>query len=245
MKRLLCLSWAGAAALMLGGCMTGPLQENPILLKGPPPTCGNPVFVPFLAYHDVYGSLFEKVLSILTDFNFDIDFSNRYSGEIQTFPVTSPGIGQPWKGGSPDFYHRLLATCQSMRHRALVKIEPARDGGYWVSVQVLNELDSLAAPTKAVASAVAFRSDISVERQFEVVGPGAYETNWIPVGHDVLMEQAILDRIAHINLAPPPPSKSWFAWFSSKEPAPTPTPAPLLTPAPAPAPAAAPAVPAR
>jgi hypothetical protein len=167
------------------------------------------VFVPFGPNSHVYGVLFEKVLDVVTDFNFEVAYTNRYDGRIESFPTTAPGIGQPWKPGSPDFYQRALATFQSIRHRIVVQIQTAPDGGYFVEVLVLKELEDLSRPIRAAASAVVLRGDVTVERQYEVVEAGIYETAWIPIGRDAKLEQIILERIAHIDLTTE--RKSWLA----------------------------------
>jgi len=208
MKRLFGLSGAVAAALFVGGCMSGPLRENPLVFQ-PRAVCENPSFVPLGQDPRVYGILFERVMNVVTDFGFEIAYNNRYDGRIETQPMTSPGIGQPWKPGSPDVYQRLLATFQSIRHRAIVLIQPARDGGYFVEVRVLKELEDLARPLRAAASAVTFRGDTTVERQYEVIDSAVYETTWIPIGRDVKLEQEILERIARIDITKPD-RKLWF-----------------------------------
>ena len=197
------MAWAGTATLLFSGCMSGPMFENPILFRANAAPCDNPIFVPLGPNPHVYGVLFEKVYTVVTDFNFEVAYSNRYDGRIESFPTTSPGIGQPWKPGSPDFYHRLLATFQSIRHRAIVVIEPARDGGYFIDVQVLKELEDLPRPIRAAASSVTFRNDISLERQSEVVEAEVLESAWIPIGRDAKMEQQILERIARIDTSKP------------------------------------------
>ncbi len=210
MRRFLCLAWAGTASLLLGGCMTGPLQENPLLMRADAAPCDNPIFVPLGPNPRVYNVLFEKVLEVVTDYNFEIAYSNRYDGRIETFPITAPGVGQPWKPGSPDLYQRFLATFQSIRHRAIVLISPARDGGYFIEVQVLKELEDVPRPIRSSAAAVAFRGDATVDRQYEVIDAAVYDTSWIPLGHDTKMEQVLLGRIARLDMTTCE-KKSWFA----------------------------------
>src|SRR3954451_13943543 len=99
-----------SVAVLLGGCASGPLLENPLTLS--PARVGpteNPVYVPHGPL--AYACVFEKVYDILQDY-WDIGYANRYDGRIETLPRIAPGLEQPWKPGSPDFYQRLLAFCQ-------------------------------------------------------------------------------------------------------------------------------------
>ncbi len=193
-----------AAMLPLAGagCVSGPMLDNPLLLQPVKPQ-DNPLYVAGNPAPQTYGLLFEKVLDVLDDY-FEVAYSNRYEGRIETFPRVSPGIGQPWKGGSPDPYQRFLATLQSMRNCAIVLIKPANGGGYFVDVQVYRELEDLAQPLKASTSSAVFRYDLGVERQFEVIDQVTFDAIWIPKGRDVAFEQEILCRLAHAKLPCPP-----------------------------------------
>ncbi len=182
-------------ALIGSGCVSGPMQENPVLIRpNKPSSVDNPVYLPLGP--NSYGAVFEKVQDVLDDY-FEIAYTNRYNGEIETFPRVAPGLGEMWKGGSPDLYQRLLATLQSMRNRAVVRIFPADDGGYFVSVMVYRELEDLAQPIKSNTSSAVFRNDNGLERQFEIIDATTYDAIWIPKGRDLCMEQEILDRLAH------------------------------------------------
>ncbi len=199
MGRVKRLTWAAAAALLLGGCATGPLQENPLpLLAAPAVPQENPLWIP--PGPQDYGAVFEYTLTVLSDY-FEIDpiRTSRFAAQIETLPVIAPGLEQPWKPGSPDFYQRLLATLQSIRHRAIVHIIPQPDGGYKIDVKVFKELEDVPNPTRATAGAAIFRSDNTLERQFEVVEQGSFEPSWIPIGRDLKLEQVILDRLAHFD----------------------------------------------
>jgi hypothetical protein len=126
---------------------------------------------------------------------FEIADYNRYDGRIETFPRIAPGLEQPWKPGSPDFDQRLYASLQTVRHRAVVLIQPAQNGGFFIHVTVFKELEDLPRPTRATAGAALFRSDPTVERQNEVIDPTRLEGGWIPIGRDTQLEQVILQRI--------------------------------------------------
>jgi hypothetical protein len=192
------MTWGPAIFLLAGCCATGPLQENPVFLHPDTTTCtSNPVYLPYGP--KMYNMVFERVLDIVDDY-FEIAYSARDDGRIETFPRIAPGLGQPWKPGSPDFYQRLYATLQTIRHRAIVLIVPAREGGYTVDVKVYKELEDLAVPLRATAGGAIFRSDNQVERQYEVVDPSVFESTWIPIGRDEKLEQAILQRLATMSL---------------------------------------------
>jgi hypothetical protein len=182
----------GACALLLGGCASVPPLDNPVLLRPAPEAVENPVFLP--QGPASYGLVFEKVLSVVSEY-FEIRYSNRYDGQILTFPRTAPGFGEPWKPGSPACDERLLATLQSIRNRAEVRIDAAADGGFFVQVVVYKELEDVPQPIRATAGAAIFRGDNTVERQFEVIDPTVFESAWIPLGRNASLEQAILQRL--------------------------------------------------
>ena len=186
-----------AAAILTAGCSTGPLQENPVLIR--PDLVvpqENPLYIP--QGPGAYPRVFEKVLDVVDDI-WEIAYTNRYEGRIETQPSIAPGIEQPWKPGSPDFYQRLLAYLQTIRHRCIVLITTADDGGYFIDVKVLKELEDLPAPMRATAGAASFRMNSTIERQFEVIEQPVFESNWIPIGRDFKLEQVILERLAHCN----------------------------------------------
>ncbi len=183
--------------LLCGGCMTGPLLDNPVRVQPvAEATCNNPAYIPLGP--SAYGMVFEHVLDVVDDY-FEISYANRYDGRIETFPMTAPGLEQPWKPGSPDFPQRLLATFQSIRHRAVVTIKAAEDGGYFVDVKVFKELEDLSRPTQALAGAAIFRSAPTVERQYEVIDAAVTTSNWIPIGRDVKLEQVLLKCLEKVD----------------------------------------------
>ena len=189
------LTAAGTASVLAWapGCVTLPnTSGTPLQSLEPQTAIENPLWLP--SGPNAYGAIFEKVEDIMTEY-FDIRYSNRYDGRIDTYPRVAPGFEQPWKSGSPDFYGRLHATLQSIRHRGEVQIETAKDGGFFVKVVIYKELEDLARPIRSTDGAAAFRTDLTVERQFEVIEPFIFETTWIPMGRDTKIEQVILARL--------------------------------------------------
>jgi hypothetical protein len=195
-RKLITASIAFLAA-SLAGCATVSVLDNPMFIRPDPAvSVDNPVWVPSLGIDgDAYAKVFEKTLEILGDY-FEISYSNRYDGSIETFPSIAPGFERFFKPGSPDCYQRLEATLQTIRHRAQVFIQPAEDGGFFIKVIVYKELLDTPYPVRLLTGAAAFRPTTDVERQFEVIDPSVFEPNsWVPHGRDAELEQLILQRL--------------------------------------------------
>lgn len=197
MGRTLSLGGLALTTAFLGGCCTflgsGPLTENPAIVR--PDPCvkvDNPVYVPQGPWY--YNTVFDKVIDIVDDY-FDVASTNRYAGTVRTFPRIAPGLEQPWKTGNPALYDRLLASLQSIRNRADIRIEPAKDGGYFLEVIVYKELEDVSSPVRAMSASAIFQTTSTVERQFEVIDPSVFEMNWVPIGRNTALEQLILQRI--------------------------------------------------
>jgi hypothetical protein len=146
-----------------------------------------------------YAEVYERALDALDDY-FNIVPSSRYSGVIQTYPRVAPGYEQPWKPSTLSSRERWLATFQSIRHTATVRILAGERGGFRVNVEVYKELEDLPRPILAASTAAVFRDAASVNRQAEVIGgPTSVEPQWIPAGpyphRDYAFEQAILRKI--------------------------------------------------
>jgi hypothetical protein len=198
MWRKLMAAWTGVLSALAAGCMSASILDIPALVRPDPAiTVQNPVWVPSLGIDgDAYASVFEKTLDILADY-FEISYSNRYDGSIETFPSIAPGFERFFKPGSPDCYQRLEATLQTIRHRAQVFIQPAEDGGFFIKVIVYKELLDTPYPVRVLSGAAAFQPRTTdVERQFEVIDLTVFEpSSWVPHGRDSELEQLILQRL--------------------------------------------------
>lgn len=193
MARTLVRAWTAALLLLAGGCATGPILDNPSLLRpAAAAPVENPVYIPLGP--PAYNTVYEKALDLLVKY-FPIEYENRYGGFIRTFPTTEPGLERYVVPGSPGLRERALATLQSIRHFAVVKIQPADDGGFWVDVKVYRELEDVPQPSHVTAGAAIFRNDNNVDRQFEVLEPSSGASGWIPIGEDKPLEQAILQQL--------------------------------------------------
>ena len=191
------------AALAVGwgaGCQTteqltatAPPAPPPAEVRAASEDDQNPVYLPLGPLS--YGPVFEAILTVLHDYGFEIAEANRYDGRVETLPRVAPGLGLFLKPGSPDLYDRLLATTQTYRHRVTVIVNPATNDGYFVEVIARKELEDLARPVRATVGSANFRSNPTVERQFEVIDATFFEAGWIFRGRDVPLEQELIRRL--------------------------------------------------
>lgn len=182
-------------SLGLTGCAAVPPVDNPGLVRPNVEDVENPLLVePGLPTPDGYSAVYDRTLDALDDY-FEVKPGSRYSGVIETLPRSAPGYEQAWKPGSPDARERLLATFQSIRHYAVVRIAAGERGGFRVYVEVYKELEDVWRPTTAAAGAASFRETPTVDRRIEAIGTVALANNWIPVGRDPAFEEAILRKI--------------------------------------------------
>jgi hypothetical protein len=191
----------GVLLATLAGCTSlGPNMREPPMIIPAGATIdedANPVYIPLPLSPFSYGRLFETLLHVLHDYDFEIAQSNRYDGRIECIPRTAPGLIEIFRPGSPDLYDRLLQTMQSYRHRVTIVVQTAAPpaGGYFVEVIVRKELEDLPRPIRASIGAATFRTQNNVDRQFQVVDPMFFDSAWIFRGRDVPLEQELIRRI--------------------------------------------------
>jgi hypothetical protein len=190
-----------AGALGLAGCATTPPLDNPYLVQPGQITGDTAIMtVPGQPTPDGYAEVYDRVLDALDDY-FVVKPASRYSGVIETYPRTAPGWEQPWKASTPDTRERMLATLQSMRQYAVVRIWAGEQGGYKVYVEVYKELEDIPYPL-ASRGGPAFRDAATADRRGDVAGVTATRLpgeGWIPAGpaphRDYAFEQVILKKI--------------------------------------------------
>jgi len=181
---------------MLSGCAQPPTWQSP---PGPQvaPLCDNPCFIPIADPARAW----ETVVDVIDDY-FKIEReepvrlagNTLIEGRIDTFPKVGATMFEPWEHDSANGDERVESTLQSMRRKALVRVMPAQ-GGYWVDVAVLKELENLPRPEFATAGAATLRYDDSLVRVVNPVGAQPPTMNWIPQGRDPALEQRILGHL--------------------------------------------------
>ena len=114
-------------------------------------------------------------------------------GRINTFPQVGATSLEPWRRDSTKGFERRLATLQTIRRFAIVRVWPA-EGGYRVEVAVFKELEDLDSPEFAPVGGDVFRHDGTLVRA-EDREEGPVTLGWIPQGRDPGLEQQILLEI--------------------------------------------------
>ena len=170
-----------------------------------PVNCENPLLL-CVPNHEL---VWEGVVDVVSDY-FRIEREDPVrllggtltEGRIDTFPKPGATLLEPWEHDSVDSYERLESTLQSIRRRAVVKVIPAQNGGFWVEVAVYKELENVRQPEHATAGSATFRNDVAVPRNDLLPNsnvtpkqPGGANLGWIPRGRDTLVEQRILGQI--------------------------------------------------
>lgn len=115
-------------------------------------------------------------------------------GEIITYPQTGATFLEPWKWDSVTQYERTLATLQSIRRTARIRVIP-QGNGYLVDVQVFKELEDVFRPERAITGVSSFRFGETVSQATERIAQPGGPACWIPIGRDTALEQDILCRL--------------------------------------------------
>ncbi len=185
--------------LLIGGCASlawGPSPSAPAL---PPPVAAvrdNPLFLNTLDRE----FLWNELVATVEYYGFRIEREERVrqvgdvlvEGRIETYPVDSPTLLEPWRRGASPGYERLESTLQSIRRRATVRVIPT-GGGYLIEAVVLKELEDVNRPERSTVGEATFRHNGALVRPEEMTDQGGPITlGWIPLGRDVALEQQIL-----------------------------------------------------
>ncbi len=181
-------------ALAAAGVGCAGVDVAPIVSDGVPFVDDqNPVYIAL--GKESYGTVFENVLTVLGDYGFQFERINRYDGRVETKPRCAPGLGLFLKPGSPDLYQRALSTAQSYRHRLSVVIHPADQGGYFIEVVALKDIEDLPRPIKSTIGSATFRTESDLDRDYDVIDRNRTEAGWINKGRDPALEQEIIRRM--------------------------------------------------
>ncbi|MFO0871326.1 MAG: hypothetical protein U0935_20575 [Pirellulales bacterium] len=157
----------------------------------------NPLFVPIVDRELLWNQLVDEL-----DDYFRIAREQRVQdsggvlteGRIDTYPTVGATALEPWRRDSTPGFERLEATLQSIRRRCTARVIP-REGGYFVEVQVLKELEDVSQPERSTVVGPTQRHDGSLVRGETDTQTGPQTLGWICIGRDVSLEQQILTEL--------------------------------------------------
>jgi hypothetical protein len=179
------------------------LSSAPLVPQG---GVANPMLVPVRDCEFVWNQLVDTL-----DDYFRIEREERVrqvgavltEGSIDTYPLVGATQLEPWRRDSTDGYERRLATLQSVRRQATVRVTPTR-GGYLIHVHVLKEFEDYDRPGRATVGSLIRRHDGSLVRSPRRRRTLPQRSIWYAVGRDVALEQAILTQLYGRLFSPPP-----------------------------------------
>lgn len=161
-----------------------------------PPGCSTlPTSVqnPAVVGHDSYDFVWETTVEVVERY-FDIAYENRWSGWIETKPLSAATLLELWRHDSVDCEERLEASLQTIRRRAFVHLQPGATGGFVVTVEVYKELEDLPQPIATRFGGGSFISSIEPTREV-IVSSIAPSRGWISLGRDLKLEAQLVDEI--------------------------------------------------
>jgi len=200
LRLILCFSMAIWICLVAGGCRAWNLrgnQQNASLYEQIP----NPVSVAACERHFVMDQVSDEI-----DNYFDIRREERLrlvdnvltEGWIETHPKIASGIFEPWRKDSLPGFEKRLATLQTFRRWAKVRVIP--DGiGYSIDVKVYKEMEDRDPPDHSVVTGAMGRHDNALDSlSNDQPSLGIQESSkliWFPIGRDIQLEQQILRNV--------------------------------------------------
>jgi hypothetical protein len=190
-SRMLC------ALLMLAqaGCAfseTAPLQVHAPQGGGLP----NPVHVGIPPGPQQHEWLWERTVTVLHDYHFNIQREDRFASVIETDYRTGSGILEPWHHDSVGMFNRLESTLQPIRRKVQVSLFPDESGaGYRVGVEAWKEIEYLPGLAANSPGGATFSESTPLERDLNPVVGQTAPSQWIRQGRDVELEQSILQSL--------------------------------------------------
>lgn len=190
-------------------CESAPpgLVEPPAfpVLESPPPgmSGSNPVLIRANDSEFFWNQLVDTVddyFTIASEHRIQVADGLVSEGYIETRPQPGGTVLEPWQLDSASVDALTLATLQSIRRQATVRVVPAA-GGYQVFLQVQQELEDVNRPVLATPGSSTPRFDGTLVRLQDTRELGPVTLGWIPLGRDFALEQAMLQELS-ARLAP-------------------------------------------
>jgi len=161
----------------------------PQLAQAPAPA--GPIFVP-IANQEV---VWERAVDVLHDLRFEVAKENQLDHFIETEYKVGSGFLEPWHKESVGLENRAESTFQSIRRKVILRLIPA-EGGYLVAAEAFKEIEDVQGTVANSAGGATFQEATPLQRDLNLVVGQSTPSGWIPLGHDVPLEQALLARLS-------------------------------------------------
>lgn len=119
-------------------------------------------------------------------------------GWIETHPRIGSSLFEPWAKDSTPGYEKRLATLQTIRRWAKVRVIPDA-AGYIVDVKVYKEMEDRNPPDHSVVNGAMQRHDNALDsysdRSVSLNIRDDNQLKWFPIGRDLELEQKILRNL--------------------------------------------------
>lgn len=143
--------------------------------------------------------VWERAVDVLHDYQFEIGRENRVGRTIETLPKVGSGLLEPWHKDSVGFTERLESSLQSIRRIVVLSLQPDDAGrGYLVSVTAHKEIEHLTGVAANSPGAATFSENTPLIRDLNQVVGQSSPSQWVPLGRDFVLEQAILNRLRDV-----------------------------------------------
>jgi hypothetical protein len=117
-------------------------------------------------------------------------------GALTTVPQVSPTIFEPWRADTGSHNQRVENTLQTMRRVAKIRVIPApAQGGYWVEIVVLKQLEDNLHPDHSNAGSATLRYDSTLTGVVNPVVNAPLPEGWIDKGRDTALEQRMIGHL--------------------------------------------------
>ncbi len=193
-----CIRWRSLCVCVVFiqvGCTFS--ETSPLLVHAPQGAgLPNPMHVGVSAGPQQQEWLWERTVTVLHDYHFNIEREDRFASVIETDYRTGSGILEPWHLDSVGMFNRLESTLQPIRRKVQVSLFPDENGtGYRVGVEAWKEIEYIPGLAANSPGGATFSESTPLERDLNPVVGQTAPSQWIRQGRDVELEQAILQSL--------------------------------------------------
>lgn len=201
MSRILMLSLLTAMVMpVIAGCRVWRIQGDRQQASAYP-TVPNPIVIDACDRQvamDQVADEIDNYFTIRHQQNIQLVDNILTEGWIETHPRIGSGLLEPWAKDSTPGYEKRLATLQTIRRWAKVRVIPD-SMGYRVDVKVYKEQEDRNPPDHSVVNGSVERHDNALDsyndRSMSLNIRDENQLIWFPIGRDTELEQKILRNL--------------------------------------------------